>query len=139
MSLASIRPFFRARLNALGLKEHSDAFDDANRPQQTLEKLYRLQSGPATSGPANSSVHSFTVPISLVITLRGKLDNVALSDRAWAVSDEILADILQESVRIGTIIKDIIPDNIEVSQYNDSDDNDCILTIGFTVKIICRF
>lgn len=139
MSLSAVRPFFRTRLNALGFTEHTDAFDDENREQTRLEKLYRLESGPVASGPANQTVHEFEFDITLVITLRGKRDNVDLVDRAFEVSEDILEDVLQESVRIGTDIKDIVPSTISVAPYTGSDDNDLILSMGFTGIVLCQF
>jgi hypothetical protein len=140
MSLAAVRPLFRARLNALGFKEHTDAFDDQNRPQKQMEKLYRLNSGPAVGSAADSQTHEFDYDIELVITLRGVGSrNVDLSDRAWEVSEQVLADILSPAVRLGTDIKNIDPGVITVSPYTASDDNDCILTMGFTASIICLF
>ena len=140
MSLAAVRPLFRERLNALGFKEHKDAFDDQNRPQKQLEKLYRLNSSGANGQSANHTTHLFESDIELVITLKGKGDkNVDLADRAWVVADEVLADILSPSVRNGTIIKDISPKGITVDPLSASDDNDVILTMGFTASILCNF
>lgn len=139
MSLSDIRPFFRTRMNGLGFKEHTDAFDDDNREQTKLDKLYRIESGPVSGGPANQSVHEFDFDVTLVITLMGKRDNVELVDRAFEVSDEILADILAESVRLGTLIKDVVPNGITVAPYSESDDNDLTLSMGFTGIVICQF
>jgi len=140
MSLASVRPFFRSRLNALGFKEHIDAFDDENRAQNKLEKLYRLESGPASGSPSSQTVHIFEVPIALVITLKGVGDkNVDLSDRAWIVAEEVLADFLPIATRNGTAIKDIVPGDISISPYSVTDDNDLILNMAFTATVYCNF
>ena len=139
MSLSAVRPFFRTRLNALGFKEHSDAFDDTNREQSKLEKLYRLESGPVTGGPASQSIHEFEFDITVIITLRGKRDNIDLVDRAFEVSEDVLEDVLQEDVRNGTDIKDIFPGSITVAPYSANDDNDLTLSMGFTGIVICQF
>ena len=139
MSLADVRPFFRSRLNALGYKEHSDAFDDNNRPKNLLEKLYRIESGPLNGGPANQSVHTFDFDVTIQVTLRGGRDNVSLVDRGFVVAEEILADVLQVEVRNGTNIKDIIPGSISIAPFDVTDDNDCILSLGFTGVVICKF
>jgi hypothetical protein len=139
MSLSAVRPFFRSRMNSLGFKEHSDAFDDENREQSRLEKLYRIESGPVTSGPANQTTHEFEFSVTLIITLRGNRSNVDLVDRAFEVSEDVLEDILQESVRIDTDIKDVVPGVITIEPYSDSDDNDLILSMGFTGIVICQF
>jgi hypothetical protein len=140
MSLAAVRPLFRSRLNGLGYTEHSDAFDDQNRPQTKLEKLYRLSSGPVTGTGANQQAHSFEYEIELVITYKGKgTNNVELADRVWTESAAILADVLSPEVRNGESIKDILPGAISVTENSASDDNDIILTMGFTALIICLF
>lgn len=140
MSLAAVRPFFRTRLDALGFEEHTDAFDDTNRPQNKLEKLYRIESGPVTGSPANQSVHTFEFDVTLFITLRGTGDrNVSLADRAFEVAEEVLNDVLQESVRIGTDIKDVVPGTITIEPYAPTNDNDVTLTMGFTGLVLCQF
>jgi hypothetical protein len=139
MSLSAVRPFFRARLNALGFREHSDGFDDLNREQSRLDRLYRIQSGPVSGSPANQSIHEFEFDIELVITLSGRRNNVELIDRAFTVAEEVLEDVLQESVRIGTAIKDIVPGTVSVTPYSGTDDNDLILTMGFSGIILCQF
>lgn len=139
MSLSQVRSFFRTRLNGLGYKEHSDAFDDENRPQQLLDKLYRIEQATITGGPANHTAHSFDYDFNLVISLKGKKSNVDLLDRAYLIAEEILNDVLQESVRVGTDLKDIIPGTISVTPYTPSDDNDLLLSMGFTVTVICQF
>ena len=140
MSLASVRPFFRSRLKNLGFNEHSDAFDDANRPQKKLEKLFRLDSGLISGGPASQQLHNFEYPITLVITLRGKGDkNIELRDRADTIAGEILEDILPVSVRNGTDIKDIVPGTISVSEFSASDDNDVVMQMEFVCEIYCNF
>ena len=140
MSLAAIRPLFRLRMNALGFKEHKDAFDDTNRSQKQLEKLYRINTSTATGAGSNQTVHQFDQDVELVITLRGKGDkNVALVDRAWGVADDVLADILSPSVRMGTTVKLIVPATITVEELSADNDNDVTLTMGFTASILCNF
>ena len=140
MSIALVRPFFRTRLNALGFKEHTDAFDDQNRPEKKLDKLYRIESGPINSeGPASTTTE-FDVSVSLVITLKGKgTNNVDLADRAWVVASEVYEDILDPEVRNDVGIKNIIHDNTSVVPFSASDDNDLILTIDFICNIFCEF
>jgi len=140
MSLASIRPLFRAQLNALGFREHTDAFDDTNRPETQLEKLYRINTTTTTGDVANQTVFQFNMDVELVITLRGKgIKNIELVDRAWSVADEVLADLLSPAVRNGQTIKGISPGTITVDPYSGSDDNDCTLTMGFRASILCNF
>ncbi len=140
MSIAAVRPFFRTRLNGLGYKEHVDAFDDTNREQKKLEKLYRIEVSSITGTGADQTVHTFDVDVDLVVTLRGKGNkNVELADRALEVFEEINGDILQEDVRVGTVIKNVTPSSSAIAPYSGTDDNDLTLTVGFTCEIICEF
>ncbi len=140
MSLVAVRTLVRSRLNQLGYKEHSDAFDDTNRPQKQLDRLYRIVSGPVTGEAADSLTHTFTYSFDLHITVRGVgADNVAAVDRAFLLSEEVLGDLLQTTVRTGTDIKDLIPTSMTVEPYSASDDNDVLLVIGFDAIIYCEF
>lgn len=140
MSLDSIRPFFRTRLKALGFNEHFDAFDDNNRPAQSLDKTFRIDTSVATGTSANMQVHEFEMSVNLLITLKGKGDNnIDVSDRAWEVCGTILEDILTVDNRNGTVIKDIEPTTINVGPYSASDDNDVLMSLGFDVSLYCDF
>lgn len=124
---------------SLGFKEHSQAFDDESRPQQGLEKLFRIQSNPISGNDADHSSHRFDFDVDLVVTLKGKLDNVALVDRAYSVADDILTGLLDESVRMGTEIKSIRPGSVTVEPFGSSDENDVRLTMNFTGYLISQF
>ena len=138
MSLAAVRPFFRTRMNSLGFSEHTDAFDDTNRAQKKLDKLYRIEVGGVSGSVANSQVHQFDIDVSLVITLHGVgAKNVALADRSMQVAQDVLAEILAN--RTNADIKDIIPGAITITPYSASDDNDLILNMDFTCIIYCEF
>ena len=138
MSLASVRRFFRGRMNGLGFREHSDAFDEQNVPQSTLDNTYRIESGPvASTRDQNSDLLEFAV--TLRVFRKGGRSNVELVDSAWATADTIINDILQPDVRLGSDIKDVQLDSITVESLSASDDNDLILALGFTGILVCTY
>jgi hypothetical protein len=140
MSLAAVRPLFRDRLNALGYREHSDAFDDLNREQTKLDKMYRLEVGTISGNPSNQSVHEFDYSLTVQLSVKGGRSNVETVDRAFGLIEEIYADLLQESVRIGTVVKNIEPGALSVAPYEaTSDDSDLLVSIDFVVTIYCQF
>lgn len=140
MSLSNVRPFFRERLNSIGFREHADGFDDTNREQTLMEKLYRLDTSNVVGAAANMQSHEFEMDCNVVITLRGQgTRNVELYDRSFEVAEQVYAEILAPANRNGTNIKDIIPTTILVTENSASNDNDLIITIGFTCNIYCEF
>jgi hypothetical protein len=139
MSITAVLPFFRARLDSLDYTEHEDALNFENIPQTILNEKYHLEVGPILSGPANQLDHDFEYPVTVRVFLRGFVDTNSLRDDAISRAELILEEILKPSNRLGTTIKDVVPNNVEILPIAASNDNDMILQLDFTSIIKCKF
>jgi len=139
MSLVSVRPYFRARLDSLNYVEWTDGFNIENIPQTILNNSYHLAIETIDSGPANQLHHEFTFPVTLRVFLRGYRDPAAAIDDAISQAETILAEVLSPSNRLGTEIKDVTPESIDVRALADSNDNDIVLEMVFNTVIDCNF
>ena len=139
MSFSAVRPYFRARLDALGYKEWTDGFNFANIPQTILDGSYHLENGTAGSTKVGQTVTEIEIPITVRVFFQGHRDPKGRIDDAMIAADNILAEVLVESNSQGQTIKAVLLDSVTVSPYDGSDDNDIILELGFTAIIDCSF
>jgi hypothetical protein len=94
-----------------------------------------METGFITASEANQIVHSFDMPVTIRVYKKGYVDILSAYDEAHSDMDTILADILDPLVRIGTIIKDVVPDSIQPLPLDDSNDNVIIIEFNFTAKL----
>jgi hypothetical protein len=139
MSFSSVRPFFRTNLDELGFSEWKDGFNFENIPDQILNNSYHIEVGQISGGPSNQLVHEFSYPVLVRIFLKGYLDPASGIDAAMEVVDNVYHQVLDPSVRLGTVIKDVIPDSVSVRPQDISNDNNIVLELGFSAILICNF
>jgi len=135
MSLASVRPFFRDRLEGLGFREHDQPFQPNQIGETIVNDSFHISTGTIVSAPANQRVHSFEFPITVRIYKKGFVDLLETYDDIHSTADDVLADLLDPSVRLGSTIKDIIPESIDIVEIDESNDNVLFLELVFTAKL----
>lgn len=139
MGLASVRSLFRERLEGLGFTEHRDAFNFANIGATVIDKSFHLETGVVTSGPANQLAHFYDYGITVRIFKRGFNNPAEALDEIDALADTVYADLLAPGIRLGTEIKDIVPNSYQPLPYDSSNDNTIILEMSFTASVILCF
>ena len=137
--IASVRPFFRDRLENLGYEEHLDAVDFNNVASKVLDDTFQLETNSITGEPANQLDHNFDYGLTLRVFKSGFRDPVSAYDEVDGIIDNIYGDLLSPSVRLGTNIKDIVPISVDKIPLSGSDDNDIILEFNFIVRLIMCF
>ena len=135
MSLATVRPFFRERLEGLGFSEHDQPFQPNQIGETIVNDSFHMETGSIISSAANQVVHSFEFPITVRIYKKGYVNLLEAYDDIHETADEVLSDLLEPSVRIGTDIKDIVPESIDILPIDDSNDNILYLELVFTAKL----
>lgn len=136
MSLKDIRPYFRARCEALGLSEHDDP-SFQNIPDAKFNKAFHIE----TAAAELDKQEHLSVNITQKVTLRcflGAVRNTTLkSDDAWSLADDVIAEVLSPANKLtATGIKNVLGDSIEVSPYSDENDNAYVIKLEFKVLVI---
>ena len=139
MALTSVRDYYRDRMNSLNYNEWKDGFNFDNIPQTRYERAYHIETGSIAGNPADNRAFKYDYPMTVRVFLKGFRDPASAIDNAVAQAEVIQADILKESNRLGTEIKTITPNSIDISPRDESNDNDIILTMTFTTTVICFF
>ena len=136
MSLAVVRPFFRTEMKALGYREHEDAFNIENIPDNILKNGFHLDTESNNSSVSEQLIHNFSYNLTLRIFKKCYKNTVECSDNADELADEIFETVLSPSKRYGEIIKDIVPDGYTPTIYDGSNDNILVVEFKFTIKLI---
>lgn len=141
MSLTSVLPYFRNILDDLGFEEWRDAFDVENIPETDLDRAYHLTLGIADIGPANQSVTPFDIQVIVQLFFKGYTNNdsSATVDEIVFQAEIVLTNILSSSNRLGTDIKNIVPQSFLVQPKSVSNTNDMILELNFIAQTLCVF
>lgn len=136
MSLSQVRPFFRDRLESLGLSEHDQPFEPNEIGASITDDSFHIEIGAIASLPANQLVYNFSVPVTVRLYKTGYSNLNDAYDEILGLADTVLADFLQPSVRLaGTPIKDIVPNTVQPTPLAPSNDNVIILELAFTAEL----
>ncbi len=135
MSLTAVRTLFRERLEGLGFTEHDQPFQPFQIGETIVDDSFHMETGTVISSAANQTVHSFEFPIIIRIYKKGYINVLQAYDEIHQTADEILADLLNQTVRIGDPVKDIVPQSINILPMDDSNDNILVLELSFTARL----
>lgn len=137
--LTEVRTYFRTILDSLGFREWSTAFSFDNIPSSILSNSYHMTVEPILSSAPSHQVHQFDYPITLRVFLKGYRDERESVDASIEVSEDILCAVLASTSRLGTTIKDIVPNSVQPIPLSGSNDNSIILEMSFTAKVFITF
>jgi len=135
MSFLAVRVLFRERMEGLGYTEHDEPFQPNQIGENIQDMAFHIETGLIVSAAANQKVHDFLMPVTLRVYKKAYQDVLLAYDEIHIDADTILADILDPSVRIGSIVKDVIPETIQPLPLGDTNDNVIILELVFTAKL----
>lgn len=138
MSFADIKPYFRARMTAIGgLKEWKDAFPETNIPGNVLDKAWHIIFEPASTTGLNQTCLTQEIPVTLNLYFAGYQKPGEAIDTALTKLDAIYKEVLKHSNRLTQPeIKNVLPEDWMLSPFENSNDNIIRLSVKFTFRII---
>lgn len=136
MSITSVIPFYRNRMEMLGFKEWEDAFNTEDIPSTILDKSFHIEVNPTTAGVTNQLVLNVSMPVTIKVFRKGFRDTAIGRDTALLDVQNIICDILLPSVRLGSEIKNVIFDGFSVNALADSNDNVVMTELNFSNNLI---
>ena len=135
MSLTAVRTLFRERLEGLGYEEHPEPFQPNQIAETLVDRSFHMETGTIVSGAANQTVHDFEFPITVRVYSKGYDDLLAAYDNAHEIADTILTDLLDQNVRLGDPVKDIVPDSVNIEPMDLTNDDILVIVLAFTAKL----
>lgn len=133
MSIKLIRPYIRTRMNALGFKEHLDAFNVEDIPSTVLNKSYHIGQGPVETRQIQMDYSEVEMGITLKFFIKGFKDTSSGIDTAIAFTEDILESIIKPSNRLSGNVKDVIFNSAIYEPLAVSNDNAIIATLDLNV------
>lgn len=136
MSLSDVRTFYKARLNFLGLKEHTSWNDDQNVPENIINHKYMVTLGLTNQLSFSQSHAEWNVPSAIKVFVKGYRDELENYDRAVTLADQILNEILKPSNRLTqACIKTIDLDGVSFDPLSATNDNTVTINIQFRNRV----
>jgi hypothetical protein len=137
--IASVLPFFRTRLEALGYKEWADALasDGSNIPATLHDRAYHLELGVSTRTITHQDNMHVDVPVTVRLFVQKRRDTVSLRDRAVELAEAVIdACVLAANRLAASGIHDIAFENFVVEPYGETNDNAMKVSIEFTALVV---
>lgn len=135
MALELVRPYFRARVNALGFTEWQDGFGDDNIPESIIDKSYHLRHGNVSKLSRGGADIVYTVPITVSAFFSGYRDVSAAIDLGMAGAESIVNSCINIANYVSPI-KIVEFTGFTVEPYDDAvNDNIVKALISFDVIV----
>jgi hypothetical protein len=123
MSFTEVRSYFRARCKAVGLTEHTDAFNNNNIPSTVIDKSFHLGAPAGSSRKLNQNDHEFDIGMELVVYFKGYRNPSEGLDRSIEVIETLVKEIEKPSNRLGVCLKNVVVQSVNWEALADSNDN----------------
>jgi hypothetical protein len=136
MSLDSVRPYFKARMQALGLKEWKNPFDTSNIPENIIGSQYNVALAPSAQLKFSQQNLDLRVPINLKLFVKAYKQHMVAYDSAIALANDVLVEVLKPSNRLTqTDIKTINMGLMSIDPYAPTNDNIMVVNFVFNVDV----
>ena len=123
MSLEAVRPYFRARCEAVGMSEHENSFDIDNVPDTIIDDTFFIQFNSFNGIKANQNDQEISIPVGIIFFKTGYRYSSDGIDNALLKVEALIKEVQKPTNRLGTVIKNVTTGSclIEpISQSNDS-------------------
>lgn len=132
MSMTLVRSYFRSRCLAVGLKEHTDAFNDENIPSTYLDNSFHVLLNDFSGVKLNQSTQEINCDVTVSFWVKGFRNPTAGLDSAVSKSETLLKEVLKNSNRLGQCLKNVVFNNVSYEALSDDNDNAIKVTMSFT-------
>jgi len=143
MSISSIKPFFRAQLNAIGYtNEWTEAYQFDDIPSTKRDKAFHILLGDAFSNGQNQTDQEILIPVG--VTIYFKAGRVEEDGRLTSMiaAEAVIKQICSPQIRVTQAndgIKDVRISSFEAVPLSEDQDNITRLNLAFEVYYILDF
>lgn len=135
-SFFGVLQYARERMQALNYEEHPDAFNWDNIPSTDFDTMYHVEILPFVRQRIDQSSIEISCPIRLRVLFHLNRDTNTRRDDVVTFADEITNNFIAAQNRLGTGIKTVEFDQMNIETIADSNDNAVILILEFTAIIV---
>jgi len=135
-SFSGVLQYVRERMQSLGYEEHPDAFNFDNIPSTDFDTMYHCEYLPSVPRTSDHSSIEITCPFRLRLPFHLNRDTGVKRDDVIESADLVVNDFIAAENRLGTGIKNIEFDIMDIETIADSNDNAVRLILEFTAIIV---
>lgn len=138
MSLEVVRPYFRARCEAVGLVEHESSFDIDNIPDTIIDDTFFISFNSFNGIKANQNDQEISIPVSIVFFKNGYRYSYEGIDNALVKVEALIKEVQKPVNRLGTVIKNVTTGSCLIEPISQTNDNTIRVNIIFNVIMILQ-
>lgn len=136
MSFEAIRPYFKARCEAVGLSEHDDSFNIDNIPDTIIDDSFHVSFDSFNGIKSNQNDQEISVPVSVVFYKKGFRYPSEGIDNALIKAEALIKEAQSTTNRLGTVIKNVTTSDGVVEPITLANDNIVRVKIVFNVTLV---
>lgn len=135
MSLTAIRPYFKARCEAIGYREYAEAFNADGVGRAALDKRFMIVMGEAQ--PQQVSPREMTILMDVTVRLYFKTGRSTVERVETAVEDaeKLIKDAMKTTNRIGSTVRDVRFNSLSIEPTDLENDNSVEAVVGFSALV----
>ncbi len=137
MSFAGVRPYFRARCEALGYLEHKDPFGTENIARPSGKKMYFIKIGDTKPSKLGQSSMDLQCAVEVELFTANSNDILAIEAAAREDGEALISSAMNTARRTSqTTFKNVIFDSMAVEKFSNTNDNAAVAKLSFTVQTV---
>lgn len=137
MSLTTIKPYFKAKLDAKGYVEWTDGFPSDNIPSTLLDNAYHQRVISVDGVTNNHEVAEFSVLHEVSIFFKGYKDPAAAIDYVFLVIEPVITSCIDVSDYMNLGMKGVFFSSLSVEPLDEaSNDNIIVARLQFNVRVL---
>jgi hypothetical protein len=136
MSFDSVRLYFKARCEAVGLVEHDDAFNADNIPDTVIDGSYHVSFNSFNGIKSNQNDQELSVPVTVEFYVKGfRYPNEGV-DSALILAEALIKEVQKPVNRLGQVLKNISTSDGVIEPITLANDNIIRVRIIFNVVMV---
>ncbi len=136
MSIELIRPYFKTRMSALGLKEWRNPFDTSNIPENIIASQYNVVLAPITQFKLNQQNLDLKVQVNLKLFAKAYKEHMVAYDSATALMVDAIMEVMNPVNRLTqAALKNISILSASIDPYAPDNDNVMVVNFQFVVDL----
>jgi hypothetical protein len=135
--ISAVKPYARARMEALSYVEWEDGFNSENIPSTMLNTAYFVETGKVTSERLEQQHIVVRVPFTVKLFRAAERDVKSLVDTMWALVDAAIDEVMNVTNRTtyGSGLVNVLFNSASVEPLAQSNDNGVIGSMEFTAIV----
>lgn len=121
MSLTALRPYYKARGEAVGLTYHNDAFNVDNIASNILDKSFAIGITSFSGIKLNQHDQEISAPVEIVLYVKGYRSVNEGLDKAILLTENLIKEVEAPANRLGTSIKNVTLSNCSIEPLATND------------------